>query len=79
MIDIKTACDIALKHMPGYILCGASELHDGFLFSFRHPDGEEPDLDPMLVSKETGEIIGYDYNERFEEIWFAKPLDLTKI
>jgi phosphoesterase RecJ-like protein len=79
MIDIKTACDIALKHMPGYILCGASELHDGFLFSFSTKDGEEPDIDPMLVSKETGEIIMYDFFERSEEIFFAKTIDLTKI
>ena len=78
MIDFQTAYDIALKYMPGYVICSTSELHDGFLFCFTTPEGDDLDIDPMLISKETGEIINYDYNERMEEIWGLSPLDLIK-
>ena len=79
MIDLLTACNIAQEHMPGYQLCGAAELSDGFIFSFSTPEGEDLDIPPMLISKETGHILAYDYGERLWEIFNAESLDLSKL
>ena len=79
MITISDACKIALKEMPGYQIVSASEVESGWLFSFSLPDNSTPDMSPMLVTKETGEVQSYTFEDHIMEILTAKPIELAKI
>lgn len=79
MITISDACKIALQEMPGYQIISASEIEDGWLFNFALPDGSTPDISPLLISKETGKIKNYVFEEYIMEILSATPIELSKL
>lgn len=79
MITISDACKIALNEMPGYQIVSASEIEEGWLFSFSLPDNSAPDMSPMLVTKETGAVKSYTFEDHIMEILTAKPIELAKI
>lgn len=79
MITIIDACKIVLREMPGYQLISASEVEDGWLFSFSLPDNNMPDMSPLFVGKETGAIKNYPFEDHIMEILTAKPVELSKL
>lgn len=79
MITIQEACKIALKVREGYLLTSASEIDNGWLFSFGLENGMIPDEAPMFVSNIDGSYQIYDYDEHFVEILNAKPISLSDI
>lgn len=79
MITISEACKIALNEMPGYQIISASEVEEGWLFTFSLPDNSAPDVSPMLITKENGEVKSYTFEDHIMEILTASPIELTKL
>lgn len=79
MITIKDACKIALQEMPGYQIISASEIEDGWLFSFALPDNSIPDVSPILITKNTGAVKSYVFEDHIMEVLTAKPIELSAL
>lgn len=78
-MNIKEACKIALEKMPGYTIISASEIENGWLFSFGMEDGGAPDESPLFVSKNDGKVGAYNFEEHIMEILNATPISLSQL
>ena len=78
-MNFKDACLTALQHKPGYRIISASELENGWLFSFGLEDGSVPDESPMFISKIDGSIQAFSFEEHIFEILNSEPISITQI
>ena len=79
-MNFEEACKIALNLRKGYQIISASEIDNGWLFSFCLKDsGEIPDESPLFVSKSDGTAYIYSFEEHFMEIINADPIALSEI